>query len=126
MNPFPSPKKLEVRPTGTGGVAIDFDGVPFVLELGVGFPIQGQWRWSFDGSLALAGITEGQGRDELGDYQALELTYADALGPVLGQAIKTYANEGFVVVEATALREIPGTGLGDSFFKPRSIRRCSS
>jgi len=117
MNPNPTSKKLEVRPTGTGGVAIDFGGVPFVLELGVGFPIQGQWRWSFDGSLAVAGISEGVGSDSLGDYQALELTYADDQGPVLGQAIKTYPNECFVVVEATALREIPGAGLADSFFQ---------
>jgi len=117
MNPDSSSKKLEVRHAGDGGVAIDFEGVPFVLELGVGFPIQGHWRWSFDGSLAVAGLTEGVGSDSLGDYQALELTYADDHGPVLGQAIKTYPNECFVVVEATALREIPGTGLGDSFFQ---------
>ena len=117
MNPDASSKKLEVSHTGTGGVAIDFDGFPFVLELGVGFPIQGQWRWSFDGSLAVASLTQGIGSDSLGEYQALELTYADVYGPVLGQVIKTYHNECFVVVEAIALRQILGTGIADSFFQ---------
>ncbi len=117
MNSPPSDKKLEVRATGTGGVAIDFDCVPFVLELGIGFPIQGQWQWSFDGSLALAGTEERLDSDLLGEYQALVLTYEDAQGPVIDQVIKTYTDESVVVVETTALREITGTGLGDSFFQ---------
>ncbi|PKB73002.1 MAG: hypothetical protein BZY75_04065 [SAR202 cluster bacterium Io17-Chloro-G7] len=116
MNSSPADKKLEVRTTGTGGVAIDFDGVPIVLDLGIGFPIQGQWHWSFDGPLTLEGTKQHLDSDLLGEYQSLALTYADALGPVLEQVIKTYTGESFVVVETTALREISGTGSGDSFF----------
>ena len=98
------------------GAAIEYDNVPMVVDLGVGIPFDSDWRWSFDGALGLAAWQEGIGRDIFGDYTGLELTYADEAGPMVRQAVKKYPDNSFVVVETTALRELRGTALKDSFF----------
>src|SRR5207253_1797659 len=106
---------LEVTRTGSG-VRIDYDGVPMVVETGVGIPLSGRWWWSFDGSLHLVDTSEQDGSDRLGAYTALALTYHDQDGPLLRQALKTYADDSSLVVETTALRDLWGAALVDSFF----------
>ena len=105
-----------LRRTATG-VSIDFGGATMVLDLGVGIPIQSRWQWSFDGTLALEGCREGEAADSLGEYSSLTLTYADGAGPVVQQTVKVYSGDGLVLVESTALRELRGLSLGDSFFQ---------
>ena len=106
---------LEVTRTGSG-VRIGYDGVPMVVETGVGIPLSGRWWWSFDGSLRLVDTSEQDGSDRLGAYTALALTYHDQDGPLLRQALKTYADDSSLVVETTALRDLWGAALVDSFF----------
>jgi hypothetical protein len=87
-----------------------------VLELGVGVPINGQWRWSFDSTLRLLSSSQEGGQDQLGQYGALVLTYADDEGPMVQNRLKVYLEEPALVVEATTLRDLAGTALEDSFF----------
>jgi len=108
--------RIVVKRSATG-IAIDYDGEPVVVDLGAGIPVHGRWRWSFDGTLAHGVSEEGQGSDQLGNYASLTLTYADEAGPMIRQTAKVYQDGSFVVVETTALRELRGTALGDSFFE---------
>jgi hypothetical protein len=110
-----STAKLEVTRTGNG-VRIGYDGVPMVVETGAGIPLGGRWWWSFDGSLRLVDASEKEGSDRLGAYTALALTFSDQDGPLIQQALKTYADDSYLVVETTALRELGGAALVDSFF----------
>ena len=98
------------------GLGIQYDGMPMVLDLRAGIPVDNRWLWSFDGSLRLVGSQEEKGSDLLGDYTSLVLTYADETGPLVRQAVKRYDEDCFVVVETTALGELRGTALEDSFF----------
>jgi hypothetical protein len=107
--------KLEVTRTGSG-VSIGYDGAPMVLETGAGIPRDGRWWWSFDGSLRLVNSSEAEGSDQLGAYTTLALTYTDQAGPLIRQALKTYSDNSYVVVETTALRDLWGAALVDSFF----------
>src|SRR5262249_10504036 len=54
--------------------------------------------------------------DQLGAYAALALTYTDQEGPLIRQTLKTYADDASLVVETTALRDLWGAALVDSFF----------
>jgi len=110
-----STAKLEVTRTGSG-VRIGYDGAPMILETGAGIPLGGRWWWSFDGSLRLVDASEEEGSDQLGAYTALALTYTDQDGPLIRQALKTYADDASLVVETTALRDLWSTALVDSFF----------
>ncbi len=98
------------------GTSISYQGVPFIVEMGLGVPIHHNWHWSFDGSLRLASTHQEKGRDHLGKFTALESTYADRDGPLVRQRLKTYEDNASLVVEATALRDLHGTALADSFF----------
>ena len=108
--------ELQLTPTLTGA-AIAYGETPVIVELGVGVPINGRWRWSFDGSCRMVSSSQESGLDQLGSYVALVLIYADEGGPMLRLRLKVY-QEGaqFVVVETTTLRELRGTALEDSFF----------
>lgn len=106
---------LHIRRSG-GGVAIDFDDTPMVAEVGLGIPVDRRWRWSFDGSLRLAASSEHQGSAPFEEYTALVLTYADETGPLVQQVLQTYKDDSYLVVETTALRDLQGTALEDSFF----------
>ena len=108
--------QLIVKPTDTG-VAVDYDDVPMVANLGAGIPIEGRWKWSFDRTLALVASEEAAGSDWLGEYSSVAITYADESGSMVRQWIKTYQEAACVVVESMALRELRGTALGDSFFE---------
>jgi hypothetical protein len=110
-----STAKLEVTRTGSG-VSIGYDGRPMVVDTGAGIPLGGRWWWSFDGSLRLVDASEHDGSDWLGAYTALALTYSDQAGPLIRQALHTYADDSSLVVETTALRDLWGTALVDSFF----------
>jgi len=110
-----STAKLEVTRTGSR-VRIGYDGAPMILETGAGIPLGGRWWWSFDGSLRLVDASEEEGSDQLGAYTALALTYTDQDGPLIRQALKTYADDASLVVETTALRDLWSTALVDSFF----------
>ena len=110
-----STAQLEVTRTGSG-VRIAYDGAPMVVETGVGIPLGGRWWWSFDGSLRLVDASEHDGSDQLGAYAALALTYTDQEGPLIRQILKTYAGDASLVVETTALRDLWGAALADSFF----------
>jgi hypothetical protein len=110
-----STAKLEVTRTGSG-VRIGYDGRPMVVHTGAGIPLGGRWWWSFDGSLRLVDASEHDGSDRLGAYTALALTYTDQEGPLIRQTWKTYAGDASVVVETTALRDLWGAALADSFF----------
>src|SRR4029453_4001638 len=107
--------QLEVTRTGSG-VRIAYDGAPMVVETGAGIPLGGRWWWSFDGSLRLVNASEHAGSDQLGAYAALALTYTDQEGPLIRQTLKTYAGDASLVVETTALGELGGAALADSFF----------
>ena len=98
------------------GAAISYGETPVVVELGVGVPINGRWRWSFDGSIRLVSSSQESGRDQLGSYVALVLTYADDDGPMLRLRLRVYQDGAQLVVEATTLRELRGTALEDNFF----------
>ena len=98
------------------GTSISYQGVPFIVEMGLGVPIHHHWHWSFDGSLRLTSTHQEKGRDHLGKFTALESTYADRDGPLVRQQLKTYEDNASLVVEATALRDLQGTALADSFF----------
>ncbi|MCH9018135.1 MAG: hypothetical protein IIB89_10305 [Chloroflexi bacterium] len=103
--------ELKLTPTPTGA-AIAYGETPVVVELGVGVPINGRWRWSFDGSFRLESSSQESGRDQLGNYVALVLTYADDDGPMLRLRLKAYQDDApFVVTETTTLRELRGTAL---------------
>ena len=98
------------------GVAITYDATPLVLALGSGIPLHHCWWWSFDGSLRLIASTEHQGQDAWGDYAALVLTYADTAGPLVQQRLHIYATGSYVLAATTALRDLHGAALEDSFF----------
>src|SRR5919108_3816243 len=108
-------QNLELTRAGNG-VAIAYDETPMVLELGSGIPLHHRWRWSFDGSLRLVAAAQEQGKDPLGDYTALVLTYADAEGPLVQQRLQAYAHGSYLLAETTALRDLQGAALEDSFF----------
>ena len=110
-----NPTQLLVEPTATG-VAIEFAHSPMVVDLGVGIPLQARWRWSFDGTLHRGAPEHARGSDLLGEFESLVFIYADEAGPLVRQAVKSYQGDACVVVETTALREIGGTFLEDSFF----------
>ena len=107
--------QIVVEPTATG-VAIEFAHSPIVIDLGVGIPLQARWRWSFDGTLHRGAPEHARGSDLLGEFESLVFIYADEAGPLVRQAVKSYQGHACVVVETTALREIRGTFLEDSFF----------
>ncbi len=98
------------------GTSISYEGVPFIVEMGLGVPIHHNWHWSFDGSLRLTSNHQEKGRDHLGKFTALESTYGDRDGPLVRQRLKTYEDNASLVVEATVLRDLHGTALADSFF----------
>jgi len=106
---------LEFTRTGNG-IAVAYDDTPLVVELGSGIPLHNRWRWSFDGSLRLVASAEEQGKDALGDYAALVLTYADEEGPLVQQRLQAYVHGSYLLAETTALRDLHGTALEDSFF----------
>ncbi|MCH7622410.1 MAG: hypothetical protein IH870_11005 [Chloroflexi bacterium] len=98
------------------GTSISYQGVPFIVEVGLGVPIHHHWHWSFDGSLRPESNHQEKGRDQLGNFTALVFTYWDQRGPMVRQRLKTYEDNASLVVEATALRDLQGTALADSFF----------
>ncbi len=106
---------LEVISTDTG-TTISYESVPFVLDVGLGVPINHNWHWSFDRSLGLESTHQEKGRDQLGNFTALVFTYWDQRDPMVQQRLKTYEDNPSLVVEATALRDLQGTALADSFF----------
>jgi hypothetical protein len=106
---------LELTRVGNG-VAIAYDETPMVVELGIGIPLHHRWRWSFDGSLHLMAAAEEPGTDSVGDYTALVCIYADEAGPLVQQRLHAYANGSSLLAETTALRDLHGTALADSFF----------
>jgi hypothetical protein len=114
-----------------GKVAVAYDHISIIVELGVGIPLGRRWRWSFDGSLHIEESAEEPGSDQLGHYSALTLTYHDSDGPLVRQRLKVYevgpyipphpslsqgGSGGVLVVETTALRDLRGAALEDSFF----------
>src|SRR5918992_5185913 len=121
-----------IQLTNTNGkVAVAYDHIPLVTELGIGIPLDHRWRWSFDGSLHVVSSAEQPGRDQLGDYSVLALTYNDQDGPLVQQRLKVYQAESYppphpplgkggpgevLITETTALRDLPGAALEDSFF----------
>ena len=112
--------QIVVEPTATG-VAIEFAHSPIVIDLGVSIPLQARWRWSFDGTLHRGAPEHARGSDLLGEFESLVFIYADEAGPLVRQAVKSYQGHACVVVETTALREIRGTFLEDSFFNTTKV-----
>jgi hypothetical protein len=113
---------ISVNRTG-GGVSIAYAGEEFISDLGIGLPIKGSWSWTFDRSLKLLDEREGSGRDRLGEYSYVALTYTmpDAEGedaphiPHIRQQIKAYAGSR-LLVETSVLEDITGAYLEDSFY----------
>ena len=81
--------ELQLTPT-PAGATIAYGETPVIVELGVGIPVNGRWRWSFDGSLRLVSSSRESGPDQLGSSVALVLTYADDEGPMLRLRLKVY------------------------------------
>jgi len=92
------------------GVAVAYHDTPMVVELGSGIPLHNRWRWSFDGSLRLVASAEEQGKDSLGDYAALVLTYADEEGPLVQQRLQAYAHGSYLLAETTARSRLEAAG----------------
>jgi hypothetical protein len=109
-------ENLEITRTDRGGTSLTYDGVAMILDLGAGIPIGGRWLWSCDGSLKLSESARESGSDQLGSYSALALTYAATAGPLIRQSVKTYEGVSSLIVETTALRELRGIAVADSFF----------
>ncbi|MFQ6028421.1 MAG: hypothetical protein ACE5Q6_13085 [Dehalococcoidia bacterium] len=99
-----------------GGASLAFAGTTLITDLGIGLSLEGHWLWSCDGSLPLATVSEDSGNDLLGGYTASVLTYADAAGPLVQLQLKIYDGASCLVAETTALRDLTGTAVADSFF----------
>jgi hypothetical protein len=87
-----------------------------VLDFGVGIPINGHWRWTFDRSLTLTQTSESAGNDQQGPYRQVALTYVDQDGPLVQQHLKSYQEDCLLVVQTTTLRDLRGVSVADSFF----------
>ena len=101
-------------------IGIDYLGVEFVTQIGMGLPINGHWLWTFDGSLMPVEEGEGRGRDGLGEYNftAQSYTIPGLPGkdvPHLRQELRTY-DDSLLLIETRALEDIKGTYLEDSFY----------
>ena len=101
-------------------LSIDYAGEEFVGDVGIGLPINGIWRWSFDRSLRLVEEWEGTGRDSLGEYSYMALAYAiPGLSredvPLIHQELRAY-DDTHLLVETRVLEDIAGAYLEDSFY----------
>ena len=101
-------------------LTIDYHGKGFVADLGIGLPISGSWRWTFDRSLKLVSEREGSGRDRLGEYNYTARVYAipglsKDVVPLVQQKLKVY-DDSHLLIETTALEDIVGLSLEDSFY----------
>ena len=102
------------------GVSIDYAGEEFVGDMGIGLPINGHWLWTFDRSLKLVDEGQGTGRDRLGNYSYVVLSYGipgmnQGEFPHLQQELRLY-NNSQLLIETTVLEDIRGTYLEDSFY----------
>lgn len=64
-------------------------------------------------------MDEGEDTDRLGGYSYLSLTLRDESGPLLRQTFRAYYTgvaEWAVIVETTAVRDMSGTSVADSYF----------
>ncbi|MDA0263939.1 MAG: hypothetical protein O3A93_06045 [Chloroflexi bacterium] len=101
------------------GVAVHFDGLPFILEIGADLQMEAARRSAFEGSLMVDWIGDGASDDRLGRHEFISITFRDGSGPLLRQTIRAYRSglaESAVIVETTALREMTGTSVADSYF----------
>ena len=103
-----------------GRLSIDYDGVQFVSDSGIGLPVNRDWLWSFDGSLKLVDEKNGRGQDSSGEFRYRTLVYSAPalLGqdiPLIRQTLKSY-DDSRLLIETTALEDIRGTYLEDSFY----------
>ena len=99
--------------------AVDFDGLSFLPEIGAVVHQTPGWRSTFDGSLVVDSLEDGEDTDHLGKYRSLSQTLRDESGPVLRQTFRAYHSglaESAVVVETTAIRDMSGTSVADSYF----------
>ena len=105
-------------------LGIDFSGVSFVTDLGIGLPVDKKWQWSFDGSLKLVEEREGRGSDSLGKYLYLSRAYAipsllRSDVPLVQQQLRIYSTSSGpdrVLVETRVLEDLRGISLEDSFY----------
>ncbi len=101
------------------GFSLAYDGHEFIEDLGIGLPVDGVWRWTSDGSIRVLEALQGTGRDRLGryDYHALIYTVPGVYGgdvPAIRQELRNYGGSR-LTVETTALEDIAGTYVEDSF-----------
>lgn len=101
------------------GFSLAYDGLELIEDLGIGLPIDGVWRWTFDGSIRVLEAFKGTGRDRLGRYSYEALVYAvpgvyEEDVPAIRQELRAYGGSR-LMVETTALEDIGGTYVEDSF-----------
>ena len=109
---------ISLSTSGNGG-AVDFGGLRFLPEIGADLYQSSGRRSSFDGSLLVDSVAEGEDTHHLGGYSCLSLTLRDESGPLLRQTFRAYHNgvaESAVMVETTAIRDMLGTSVADSYF----------
>ena len=109
---------ISLSTSGNGG-AVDFGGLRFISEIGADVHQTSGRRSTFDGSLLVDSVAEGEDTDHLGRYRFLSLTLCDESGPVLHQTFRAYHSgmaESAVIVETTAVRDLFGTSVADSYF----------
>jgi hypothetical protein len=99
----------------SGRISLYLGEAEMAVDLGVGIPLNGHWWWSFDGTLRHGEPTSESGSDLYGDYYSLDLTYHDDAGPLVQLRLKTYPRRSWVIAETTALKDLQGTFLEDSF-----------
>ena len=105
-------------------VSVNFLGEEFIAQLGIGLPVGGRWRWTFDRSLRLLEERVGTGRDRFGEYSCLALVYSmpGANGddvPLIQQELRAYdptTGPSRLLIETRALEDITGTCTEDSYY----------
>ena len=109
---------ISLSTSGNGG-AIDFGGLRFLPEIGADVHGRSGRRSTFDGSLLVDSVEDGDDTDHLGGYRSLSLILRDESGPVLRQTFRAYHSgmaESAVIVETTAVRDLTHTSVVDSYF----------
>jgi len=105
--------------TNGNGAEVFFDGLSFLTEIGADVQQRPGRSSTFEGTLLVDSVEEGEGSDHLGGYRSLSLIINDESGPLLNQTFRAYHTglaESAIIAETTAIRDMSGTSVADSYF----------